>query len=46
MQESLRRRTALDVDVMHQQSFVFGLETVLIGLETRLKSGGTALGPG
>jgi len=36
MQESLRRRSNRDIDVLHQENFVFGLETVLIGLETRL----------
>jgi AcrR family transcriptional regulator len=40
MQESLRRRSNRDIDVLHQENFVFGLETVLIGLETRLAKSG------
>jgi AcrR family transcriptional regulator len=37
MQESLRRRSGRDVSTMHNETFVFGLDTILEGLENRLK---------
>ncbi|HEU4948533.1 MAG TPA: TetR/AcrR family transcriptional regulator C-terminal domain-containing protein [Kribbella sp.] len=37
MQESLRRRAGHDVSRVHTESFVFGLDTLLDGLEARLK---------
>ena len=37
MQESLRRRVNRDVGTMHTESFVFGLDALLDGLEARLK---------
>ena len=37
MQESLRRRSGGDVDSMHNEAFAFGLDSLLDGLEVRLK---------
>lgn len=37
MQESLRRRISSDVNTLHTESFVFGLDALLDGLEARLK---------
>ena len=37
MQESVRRWTGQDVNSVYNESFVFGLETILDGLEARLK---------
>ena len=37
MQESVRRWTGRDVNAVYNESFSFGLETILDGLEARLK---------
>lgn len=37
MEESLRRRSGGDVGTMHTDAFVFGLDTILEGLDARLK---------
>jgi hypothetical protein len=37
MQESIRRRVDGDFDAMHNESFAFGLDTMLDGLQVRLK---------
>lgn len=39
MQESLRRRTALDPAQLQNGAFTFGLDSLLDGLEARLAKG-------
>lgn len=38
MEESLRRRTGRDIAAMHNENFAFGLDALLDGLETKVKS--------